>query len=330
MQTIPSTRAVAFKGAKYVTPNRRGAALVATSTATSEVSTASKKEIKLSGPEPQRFVVAEGELTNVASAAFCAVARLGSGVFALGYKNSIVKDTPDNANEYSVTSLPLGFRTKETSKVALYPRPTEPITIYDSQCFNSRKIREAVCILDIDAIFKPCPEGFTGWDEELSKFGITNTVTAAQQIPFLVDPNHGIEMSDADEIVAFLFRNYGNNKIPLVLKKGLFNDVTAKIGTAPRKGMGEKYTGAPEKRPEMPLELWGYEGSPFSVIVREVLCELGISYLFKPTARGSPKRQQLFERRQLFQVPYLEDPNTGVAMFESKAIVEYLRKTYGA
>lgn len=28
------------------------------------------------------------------------------------------------------------------------------------------------------------------------------------------------------------------------------------------------------------------------------------------------------------QVPYLEDPNTGVQMFESADIVEYLRATY--
>jgi glutathione S-transferase len=28
------------------------------------------------------------------------------------------------------------------------------------------------------------------------------------------------------------------------------------------------------------------------------------------------------------QVPYLEDPNTGVAMFESRDILAYLRATY--
>ena len=30
------------------------------------------------------------------------------------------------------------------------------------------------------------------------------------------------------------------------------------------------------------------------------------------------------------QVPYIEDPNTGVAMFESSAIVKYLDETYGS
>uniref|UniRef100_A0A453QHJ5 GST N-terminal domain-containing protein n=2 Tax=Aegilops tauschii subsp. strangulata TaxID=200361 RepID=A0A453QHJ5_AEGTS len=45
-------------------------------------------------------------------------------------------------------------------------------------------------------------------------------------------------------------------------------------------------------------------------------------------ARGSPKRQEIFKKLGLFQVPYIEDPNTGVKMFESAEIVEYLRATY--
>lgn len=41
------------------------------------------------------------------------------------------------------------------------------------------------------------------------------------------------------------------------------------------------------------------------------------------------KRSELKQRTGgTFQVPYLEDPNTGVKTFESKAIIEYLRKTY--
>lgn len=31
-----------------------------------------------------------------------------------------------------------------------------------------------------------------------------------------------------------------------------------------------------------------------------------------------------------WQVPYLQDPNTGIEMFESAEIVEYLRATYAA
>nr|GMC95510.1 Thioredoxin-like protein [Ipomoea batatas] len=36
----------------------------------------------------------------------------------------------------------------------------------------------------------------------------------------------------------------------------------------------------------------------------------------------------MYQRVGHFQVPYLEDPNTGVQMFESAEIVEYLRATY--
>lgn len=31
-----------------------------------------------------------------------------------------------------------------------------------------------------------------------------------------------------------------------------------------------------------------------------------------------------------FQVPYMEDPNTGTNMFESAEIIDYLRATYAA
>lgn len=60
-------------------------------------------------------------------------------------------------------------------------------------------------------------------------------------------------------------------------------------------------------------------------MVREVLSELELPHLYRSCARGSPKRQAFFEERGRFQVPYLEDPNTGVAMFESTAIMQYLR-----
>ena len=61
----------------------------------------------------------------------------------------------------------------------------------------------------------------------------------------------------------------------------------------------------------------------------ETLSELELSYVLQPCARGSPRRTQLMRRTGgTFQVPYLEDPNTGVAIFESTAIVEYLKSSY--
>jgi glutathione S-transferase len=38
--------------------------------------------------------------------------------------------------------------------------------------------------------------------------------------------------------------------------------------------------------------------------------------------------QELLDKRGHFRVPYLEDPNQGVYLFESSAIVKYLEDTY--
>lgn len=94
----------------------------------------------------------------------------------------------------------------------------------------------------------------------------------------------------------------------------------------PRAGKGSRFEEA--KTVKKPLVFWGYEGSPFCKIVRERLCELEIPHLLRNSARGSSKRQELFQKEGTFQVPYLEDPNTGIAMFESAEIIKYLDRTY--
>lgn len=45
-----------------------------------------------------------------------------------------------------------------------------------------------------------------------------------------------------------------------------------------------------------------------------------------PFAGG--KRDLLMAKNGQVQVPYLVDPNTGISMYESKDILEYLNKTY--
>ena len=78
-----------------------------------------------------------------------------------------------------------------------------------------------------------------------------------------------------------------------------------------------------------PLVLWTYESSPFTKAVREALTEMAIPHMVRYCPRGSvSKRDELLAKTGTFQVPYLEDPNTGVEMFESAAMVDYLEKTY--
>ena len=97
-----------------------------------------------------------------------------------------------------------------------------------------------------------------------------------------------------------------------------------------RKGPSGAYYTRPSVTPEKPLQFWAYEASPFCSLVRETLSELEIPYTLQPCARGSPRRTSLFNRTGTFQVPYLEDPNTGVQMFESAEIIAYLRASYQA
>ncbi|XP_020088734.1 uncharacterized protein LOC109710510 isoform X2 [Ananas comosus] len=141
-----------------------------------------------------------------------------------------------------------------------------------------------------------------------------------------VDPNTGVAMYESDDIIKYLVNKYGDGTIPTMLSLGLLTTLTAGFAMIGRMGKGSSYT--PSKLPPQPLELWAYEASPFCKIVREVLVELELPHILRSTARGSPKRQTLYEKVGHFQVPYLEDVNAGVKMFESAEIIDYLRATY--
>jgi glutathione S-transferase len=91
---------------------------------------------------------------------------------------------------------------------------------------------------------------------------------------------------------------------------------------------GMRYT--PSRKPEQPLELYSFEGSPYCRIVRETLSSLEIPYVLHNVAKDSPSRAAFVERSGKMMVPYLVDPNTGTEMFESADIKNYLLATYAA
>ncbi|CAM8955284.1 unnamed protein product [Rhodiola kirilowii] len=135
-------------------------------------------------------------------------------------------------------------------------------------------------------------------------------------------------MYESDDIIKYLVKKYGSGSVPWTLSLGPLTMLTEVLALIGRMGKGSSYT--PAKLPPKPLELWAYEASPFCRIVHEVLVELELPHLLHNCARGSPKRQVLFERVGHFQSPYLEDPNTGVKTFESSAIIDYLRATFAS
>jgi glutathione S-transferase len=143
----------------------------------------------------------------------------------------------------------------------------------------------------------------------------------------MMDQNTGVQMFESGDIIDYLFRVYGKGNIPWTLSSSPWVPLSGGIGLLPRIGRGNSYR--PSNPPSSPVVFWSYEGSPFCKIVRERLVEYGIPHTQVSCPRGSFNRDRLLEKTGRFQVPYLEDPNTRVNLFESAAIIEYLDKVYG-
>ena len=102
--------------------------------------------------------------------------------------------------------------------------------------------------------------------------------------------------------------------------------------TGASSGFGFHFAGvlasAGARVPQQLLELYSFEASPFSRIAREALSSLELAYRLRNVASGSEHREAFVARSGRMMVPWLADPNTGVEMFESADIAEYLVETY--
>jgi glutathione S-transferase len=199
-------------------------------------------------------------------------------------------------------------------------RPEARIRLYEFEgCPFCRKVREMLTTLDLDAAIFPCPKGGTRFRPEVEKHGKT-------QFPFMVDPNSGTELFESDDIVRYLAARYGDGTVPLSLRMGPLTVISGSAGSLLRFPRGTR--ARTSRMPEGPLELYSYEASPYSRLVREALCELELPYVLHNLGRGSSKRGEFAALAGKMQVPYLVDPNTGKGMFESEDIVKYLDQTY--
>lgn len=300
--------------------------------ALSPVSVRSKQHASLSrlsmqsGPTGQKkadgtfdakpFYARSDQMADLMACSFTSMLRLGTGALTSGFSLSLEKDDPA---VYSAIRFG-GYMLKEGSAVGSFNRPAQPLQLYEFEsCPFCRKVREGVAILDLDVEFRPCPKEGTRYRPEVVERG------GKAMFPFLVDPNTGKEMYESDDILQYLFEQYGDGRVPWQLRGGA--TLSAALGLLPRAGRGGRAGGG--KKAAQRVEVWGYEGSPFSRVVREELSGLEVAHLWRSAARGSPKKQSLFQATGSAQLPYLSDPNTGVQMFESAAIIDYLRATYG-
>jgi glutathione S-transferase len=228
--------------------------------------------------------------------------------------------TLDVATSYMASGLRFGLGMSARSAVGARARPEEMLELYEFEaCPFCRKVREGLTAFDLSAVVYPCPRGSRYRDQVIARGGKT-------MFPFLVDPNTGKEMYESDDILRYLAVTYGHGDVPFGLALGPVTAVTSSFASLVRPSRGRSARAA--KAPAEPLDLWSFEASPYCRIVREVLCELTLPYRLHNVGGGSAGRAAFTEMSGRMMVPYLKDPNTGAAMFESADIVAYLEKTY--
>lgn len=221
-------------------------------------------------------------------------------------------------------------------------QPPLPLILYDFEaCPYCRKVREALTALHLDVEIKPCPHGGQRFRPEAIARG------GKKLFPLLIDPNTDTTMYESKDIVAYLFRSYGGGKVPVLYKRSPVQPVFDALQFLSRPGRGVRARAS--RAPEQPLRLWSFEGSPFSRLVRERMCELELPYTLHnlgkedwreagpATRRILPnpyvpkeggKRYAFWLQHKRVMVPYLEDPNTQQSLFHSARIIDYLERTY--
>lgn len=197
-------------------------------------------------------------------------------------------------------------------------RPVKRLRLWEfERCHHSRAVRESLSELDLDFEVRPCPVGGARFRGE-----------ARHGTPRLEDPNVDGVFEGRAAILAHLHGVYGDGttrwftaSAPLV--------VLGSLGLRLLQG-NRGGDVRPSRAPGKPLELWGFEASPYCHFARAALSELELPYVQHNLAKDSPKRAAFVARAGRSQFPYLEDPNTGEKLFESARIVDYVRATYGA
>ena len=206
------------------------------------------------------------------------------------------------------------------------PAPERLLELYEYEgCPYCRKVREVLCELDLGYFSHPVAHG-SAYRDELRQHG------GKIQVPYLVDCNTDTRRYESDDIITYINQTYGAGRragwtipVPHVL-----DDLDAALASLARLGRGTRCRGSTRRRGLEPVTLYNMEGCPYCRKVREALSELDLQHVVRNVPRGSPKRAELKKLGGTEQVPYLIDPNTGKAMYESDNIAAYLHGQYGS
>jgi len=221
-------------------------------------------------------------------------------------------------------------------------RPEKFLELYDFEgCPHCRLVREVLTELDLDAIIYPCPKRGERFRPRVIATG------GKAQFPYLIDPNTGREMYESADIIHYLFETYAQTTLPLQWRLVELQRIGSTLASLPRMGSGTRVRAS--RVPQQHLELYSFESSPFARPVRDLLCELEISYVLRSVGRTTTadwlppglrdtmsiraqpetiNRRALLERAGRVTVPYLVDPNSATELGDSAEIIEYLQHTY--
>ncbi len=225
-----------------------------------------------------------------------------------------------NIHSYAVSVL-RGGRGMYVSRGAA-KQPAQVLELWEFEaCPYCRKVREVLSELDLDFVSHPCARGSNNREQAVA-------IGGKAQFPLLVDADAGVTLYESEAIIDHLYARYGSGRAGWARAVSPLNTLESGLASAVRpRGRVARAPG--REQPAQRLELWNFEASPYCRKVREALHELNLDFRVHNVAKRSVKRKDLVARGGKMQVPYLVDPNTGTAMYESDDIVAYLERTYG-
>lgn len=224
------------------------------------------------------------------------------------------------------------------------PAPEEiELDLYEFEaCPFCRLVREAITELQLDVTVYPCPRGGTRFRPRALELAGGRTT-----FPFLVDRRRDRAIAESRDIVAYLWDTYNGGRRPP--QRSPLTLPSSSLASALRLWRGSRARTS-RLAPEEPLVLYSFESSPYSRLVRELLCEMEIPYRLRAMAKEQVadlgpngrrfhlgdyrpvpggRREAMIAQQGQAQVPFLVDPNTDTEMFESAEILRYLQQTYG-
>ena len=185
--------------------------------------------------------------------------------------------------------------------------PERPLILYEFEgCPFCRIAREAISEVGVTALVRPCPKNGKRFRPSVKDEG------GRAQFPYLIDPNTDVAMYESGDIAVYLYKTYGADvNRPVLHWLGPVNQLLSQLavlavflaGTFARRS----------KAPAAPLEFYGSERNPGARLVRQMLCEMQLEYVWRPQYAGAPR---------------LVDPNTEEEFKGAMPIRRHLEKTY--